>query len=107
RQSPLGQASRNPSVRVPLDSTAEGRWLGTAPGTVRWDVDGRWLYFNYDTAVVVTDSVNPEAPWWRVSRDGRRVEPVSREAALAIPGSVAWARDGRRANWFHRGELRV
>src|SRR5690606_5186948 len=87
--------------------TTEGRWLGTSPGTARWDLDGRWLYFSYDTAVVMTDSVLPETPWWRVSRDGRKVEAVSQEDALAIPVSVAWTRDGRRAAWFHRGELRI
>jgi dipeptidyl aminopeptidase/acylaminoacyl peptidase len=107
RQSALGLAARDPSVRVPLDSTTEGRWLGTSPGTARWDIDGRWLYFSYDTAVVMTDSVLPETPWWRVSRDGRKIESVSQEDALAIPVSVTWTRDGRKAAWFHRGELRI
>lgn len=107
RQSGLTRTARDPALRVPLDSTTDGRWLGVSPGAARWDVAGRWLYFAYDTNVVVTDSVLPETPWWRVSRDGRRVESVSREAALAIPVTVAWTRDGRRAAWFARGELRV
>lgn len=107
RQSGLTRTARDLSFRVPLDSTADGRWLGSAPGAARWDVAGRWLYFSYDTAVRVTDSVGPESPWWRVSRDGRRVEAVSREAALAVPTAVAWSRDGRRAAWFARGELRL
>lgn len=107
RQSPLTRTARDPAIRVPLDSTTDGRWLGTAPGATRWDVTGRWLYFSFDTMVVVSDSVTPESPWWRVSSDGRRVEAVSRDAALAIPATVAWSRDGRRAAWFHRGELRV
>ncbi len=105
RQSTLSEAARDPQVRVPLDSTAEGRWLGTSPGTVRWDPAGQWLYFSYDTAVVMTDSVLPQSPWWRVSRDGQRLEAVARQTALSIPASVAWTRDGHRAAWFNRGEL--
>ena len=107
QQSALARPARDPSIRVPLDSTTDGRWLGTAPGVARWDIAGRWLYFTFDTVVVVSDSVLPESPWWRVSQDGRKVERVSREAALAIPVTVAWTRDGRRATWFHRGELRL
>jgi dipeptidyl aminopeptidase/acylaminoacyl peptidase len=107
RQSRLDASARDASVRIPLDSTTDGRWLGTSPGAGRWDVEGRWYYFSYDTMVVVSDSVTPEAPWWRVSRDGRRVESVDREAALAVPSGVEWTRDGTRATWFHRGELRV
>jgi hypothetical protein len=45
--------------------------------------------------------------WWRVSRDGTRIEPVKREVALRIPAAVAWTRDGARAAWFNRGELRT
>jgi dipeptidyl aminopeptidase/acylaminoacyl peptidase len=107
RQSPLSRSARDPLIRVPLDSTTDGRWLGTSPGQARWDVAGRWVYLTFDTLVTVTDSVTPESPWWRVSSDGRRVERVARDAALAIPTTVAWTRDGRRAAWFNRGELRV
>lgn len=107
RQSGLTRSARDLTYRVPLDSTPDGRWLGASPGAARWDVQGRWLYFSYDTAITVTDSVGPEAPWWRVSRDGRRIESVTREAALAVPTTVAWTRDGKRAAWFARGELRL
>ncbi|MEO8479413.1 MAG: prolyl oligopeptidase family serine peptidase [Gemmatimonadota bacterium] len=105
RQSSLDSSAADPLFRVPLDSTVDGRWLGSSPGTSRWDLDGRWLYFTYDTTVVVTDSVSPPDPWWRVSRDGRRVEAVERNVAAAVPASPTWTRDGRRAAWFQQGAL--
>ncbi|MGH7592335.1 MAG: hypothetical protein ACRELE_00555 [Gemmatimonadales bacterium] len=67
----------------------DARWLGGGVGTPRWDLDGQWAYFSYDTLVSVTNAVVREAPWWRVSHDGSRIEPVT------------------RAVWFNRGELRT
>lgn len=107
RQSRLDASARDTAYRVPLDSTTDARWLGVSPGAGRWDVPGAWYYFSYDTTVVTGPEVLPESSWWRVSRDGRRVESVRREAALAVPMGVAHTRDASRAVWFHRGELRL
>jgi len=106
RQSMLDSSAADPLYRVPLDSTVNARWLGSSPGATRWDLDGRWLYFTYDTTVVVTDSVAPPDPWWRVSRDGKRVESVEWSVAAAVPASPEFTRDGRRAAWFQQGALR-
>jgi dipeptidyl aminopeptidase/acylaminoacyl peptidase len=107
RQSRLDATARDGSFRIPLDSTVDGRWLGAGPGAARWDLEGEWAYFTYDTLVKVTDAIAPPAPWWRVSRDGGRIEPVKRDVALRVPLGVAWTRDGARAVWFNRSELRL
>ncbi|MEO5799084.1 MAG: prolyl oligopeptidase family serine peptidase [Gemmatimonadales bacterium] len=107
RQSRLDVSAADPAFRIPLDSTSDGRWLGGGVGMPRWDVEGKWAYFAYDTVVKVVDGVVPESPWWRVSRDGKRIESVTRDAAARIPFNVAWTRDGTRAVWFARNELRV
>ena len=106
-QSRLSAAARDPKFAVALDSTVDGRWLGGGAGAARWDLDGQWAYFTYDTVVRVTDAIAPEAQWWRVSRDGARVEPVRREAALRIPTTAQRTRDGTRAVYFNRNELRL
>jgi dipeptidyl aminopeptidase/acylaminoacyl peptidase len=106
-QSRLDASARDPSFRLALDSTVDARWLGGGTGVPRWDLDGQWVYFSYDTLVRVTDAVAPDPPWWRVSRDGSRIEPVKRDVALRVPTAVAWTRDGTRAVWFNRGELRA
>ena len=105
RQSHLDAKARDPKFAVALDSTVDGRWLGSGPGPVRWDLDGQWAYFTYDTTVSVTANIAPPAPWWRVSRDGSKIEPVRREVATRIPVGVVWTRDGSRALWFSRTEL--
>lgn len=105
RQSTLDSSAADPLYRVPLDSTVDGRWLGSSPGGTRWDIDGRWLYFTYDTTVVVNDSVPPPDPWWRISRDGKKVEAVDRATAMSVPASPLFTRDGKRAVWFQQGAL--
>ncbi|HQW67278.1 MAG TPA: prolyl oligopeptidase family serine peptidase [Gemmatimonadales bacterium] len=107
RQSRLDATARDASLRVPLDSTVDARWLGTAPGAPRWDLEGKWVYFSYDTVVRPAEPVAPESPWFRVSRDGKRIEAVDREAATRIPIGVQWTRDGSRAIWTARNELRI
>lgn len=107
RQSRLDASARDPKFKVPLDSTSDARWLGRSPGGVKWSPDGQWMYFTYDTIVTVTANVAPLSPWWRVSRDGARVEAVSVEDAAKIPTFVTWTRDGRRGAWVARGELRL
>lgn len=106
RQSRLDASARDLDFRIPLDSTPNGRWLGGGVTTPRWSPDGQWVYFQFaeDPKPVLVGQ--PDDPWWRVSRDGRRVEPVARAAALAVPTTVRHTRDARRAVWFHRGELR-
>ena len=107
RQSALDAGARDPGYRVPLDSTVNARWLGGGVTAPRWDVEGQWAYFQFalDPRPVLVGT-QPDDPWWRVSRDGRRVEAVDRRAALAIPTAVQHTRDARRAVWSHRGELR-
>jgi hypothetical protein len=67
---------------------------------------GRWIYFQFalDPKPIVAGT--PDDPWWRVSRDARRVEPVERKDAVLVPVNVAYTRDGTRAAYFQRGELR-
>lgn len=107
RQSALDASARDVNFRVELDSTPNGRWLGGGVTAPRWSPDGQWAYFQYalDPQPVLVGN-QPDDPWWRVSRDGRRVERVERAAALAVPTGVQHTRDARRAVWFHRGELR-
>lgn len=107
RQSKLDASARDASLRVPLDSTVDARWLGIAPGAPRWDLEGRWIYFSYDTVVKPAEPVAPDAPWFRVSRDGKKIEGVSREIATRIPIGVQWTRDGSRGVWSARNELRI
>jgi dipeptidyl aminopeptidase/acylaminoacyl peptidase len=107
RQSRLDASARDASLRVPLDSTVDGRWLGIAPGAPRWDLEGKWVYFSYDTVVRPAEPVAPESPWFRVSRDGKRIEAVDRETATRIPIGVQWTRDGSRGIWTARNELRI
>lgn len=107
RQSTLDRSARDVNFRVELDSTINGRWLGGGVTAPRWSPDGQWIYFQYalDPQPILVGN-QPDDPWWRVSRDGRRVESVERLAALAIPTQMRHTRDGRRAVWYHRGELR-
>lgn len=106
RQSALDWAARDPSFRIELDSTFDGRWLGGGATLPRWDLEGRWVYFQYALDPKPAAAGPVDDPWWRVSRDGRRVEAVERKDALLIPATVARARDGERAVYFHRNELR-
>ena len=107
-QSKLDASAADPRYRIPLDSTSDMRWLGGANAVPRWSVDGEWFYFQYalDPKPVV-GAAAPDDPWWRVSKDGKRVESVSRGDALRVPppNSVAYTRDVSRAVWFLRNEL--
>lgn len=96
RQSRLDSTARDVNYRVPLDSTVDGRWLGGRAQLSRWDVEGNWFYFRFDTLNQVSDPM-PEAPWWRISRDGKRVESVSFADAARLPVNVQYTRDGARA----------
>lgn len=106
RQSKLDWSARDPGYRIELDSTSDGRWLGGGATLPRWDLEGRWIYFQYaeDPKPIVAGAVDD--PWWRVSRDGKRVEPADRKEALAVPASVLYTKDGSRGVYFHRNELR-
>jgi len=107
RQSRLDASARDPGYRIPLDSVGESRWLGGGAGAPRWDVEGSWFYFQFAlNPKPVPPGQAPADEWWRVSRDGRRVEPVADSAALLIPATVQHTRDANRAVWFSRGELR-
>jgi len=105
RQSSLEWSARDPGFRLELDSTFDARWLGGGATLPRWDLEGRWAYFQYalDPKPIVAGPADD--PWWRVSRDGKRVEPVERKDAVLIPASVAYTRDGARGVYFHRNEL--
>lgn len=107
RQSALDASARDPNFRVEVDSTVNARWLGGGVTAPRWSPDGEWIYFQYalDPKPILVGN-QPDDPWWRVSRDARRVEAVDRLTALAIPTQMRHTRDARRAVWFHRGELR-
>ena len=107
RQSGLDVSARDVSFRIPLDSTVNARWLGGGVTAPRWSPDSEWAYFQFalDPQPILVGN-QADDPWWRVSRDGRRVEEVARMDALAVPTQMRHTRDARRAVWFHRGELR-
>lgn len=107
RQSALGAAAADAAYKVHLDSTPDGRWLGGGATMPRWSVDGEWIYFQFalDPKPVLAGS-GPDDPWWRVSRDGKKVESVARAAALEVPFVVRYTRDGARGVWYSRGALR-
>lgn len=105
RQSKLDSTARDINFRVPLDSTVDARWLGGRAQLSRWDIDGNWLYFRFDTLNVIDDNAMPELPWWRISRDGRRVESVSAADAARVPAGVQYTRDGSRAIYMQGQRL--
>lgn len=106
RQSRLVASAADPRFSIPLDSTTDQRWLGGGATLPRWDVDGTWAYFQFALDPKPAAVGRPDDPWWRVSRDGKTVESVDRREALLIPTSVQYTRDGKRAVYFNRGELR-
>lgn len=106
RQSALEWSARDPNFRIELDSTFDARWLGGGATAPRWDVEGRWIYFQYALDPKPVEAGPVDDPWWRASRDGRRVEAVDRKDALAIPTPIRYTRDGLRAVYNHRNELR-
>ncbi|MEK7241060.1 MAG: prolyl oligopeptidase family serine peptidase [Gemmatimonadota bacterium] len=107
RQSTLDARAADASYKVPVDSTPDARWLGGGATQPRWSADGEWFYFQFalDPRPVLA-GVGPDDPWWRVSRDGKRVESVARAAALEVPAAVRYTRDGTRGIWYARGALR-
>ena len=106
RQSKLDSTAADPRYSVPLDSTSDARWLGGGATLPRWDVQGQWVYFQFalDPKPIVAGTVDD--PWWRVSRDGKRVESVEKKDALLIPAAVQYTRDAKRGFYFLRGGLR-
>jgi dipeptidyl aminopeptidase/acylaminoacyl peptidase len=106
RQSKLDSTAADPRFEVPLDSTAEARWLGGGATAPRWDLAGQWAYFQFSLDPKPIAAGAADDPWWRVSRDGKRVESVAKKDALLVPPNVQYTRDGKRALYFYRGELR-
>ncbi|HYV97868.1 MAG TPA: prolyl oligopeptidase family serine peptidase [Gemmatimonadaceae bacterium] len=104
-QSKLDARAADPKFRIPLDSTSDARWLGGGVGAPRWSVEGDWVYFQYSLDPKPVDNAPPDDPWWRVSKDGKRVESVARRDAARIPAGVTYTRDAARAMWFWRNEL--
>ncbi|NOT07920.1 MAG: S9 family peptidase [Gemmatimonadales bacterium] len=106
RQSNLDASARDPGFKIELDSTSDGRWLGGGATIPRWDVEGKWIYFQFalDPKPVVAGPTDD--PWWRASRDGKTVQSVDRKDAILIPTNVAYTRDGARGVYFFRNELR-
>ncbi|MCX5762465.1 MAG: prolyl oligopeptidase family serine peptidase [Gemmatimonadetes bacterium] len=107
RQSALDARAADAAYRVPVDSTPDARWLGGGATQPRWSVDGEWMYFQFaqDPKPILVGA-GADDPWWRVSRDGKKVESVTRAAALEVPAVVRYTRDGTRGVWFSRGALR-
>src|SRR5690242_13377574 len=81
RQSRLDATAADPRFVVPLDSTVDQRWLGGGATLPRWDVGGQWAYFQFALDPKPIAGNRPDDPWWRVSRDGKRVESVDRADA--------------------------
>lgn len=106
RQSQLDEKAADPKYRIPLDSTSDMRWMGGGATIPRWSHDGEWFYFQFaEKPGPVVGTAGPDDPWWRVSKDGRKVESVSRADAARIPASISYTRDRSRAAWFARNEL--
>src|SRR4051794_11653879 len=82
RQSRLDAKAADPHFVIPLDSTVDGRWLGGGATLPRWDVEGNWAYFQFATDPKAVAGNRPDDPWWRISRDGKRIESVERRDAL-------------------------
>lgn len=105
-QSKLDASAADPKYRIPLDSTPDARWLGGGATVPRWSVDGEWFYFQFALDPKPVEGANaPDDPWWRVSRDGRRVESTTRGDAARVPTGVQYTKDLSRAVWFSRNEL--
>ena len=105
-QSKLDTKAADPKYRIPLDSTSDARWLGGMTSAPRWSVDGEWVYFQYALdPKPVEGTATPDDPWWRVSKDGKRVGSVTRGDAARVPANVQYTRDLSRAVWFNRNEL--
>src|ERR1044071_800706 len=94
RQSKLDASAADPRFSIPLDSTADGRWIGGGAALPRWDIEGKWAYFQYALDPKPVVAGRPDDPWWRISRDGTRIESVQPSDALAVPGQVQYTRDG-------------
>ena len=94
RQSALDWSARDPGFRIELDSTFDGRWLGGGATLPRWGRGGALGLLQYALEPKPIVAGNADDPWWRVSRDGRRLEPVDRKDALMIPTAVDYTRDG-------------
>ena len=106
RQSQLDASAADQKYRIPLDSTSDIRWMGGTSSFPRWSHDGEWFYFQFaEKPTPVVGAAAPDDPWWRVSKDGRRVESVSRTDAARIPANISYTRDRSRAVWFARNEL--
>jgi hypothetical protein len=105
-QSRLDASAADPRYRIPLDSTSDARWLGGGVSAPRWSVDGEWVYFQFALdPKPVEGAAAPDDPWWRVSKDGKKVESVARRDAIRVPPFVTYTRDASRAVWFNRNEL--
>ncbi len=105
-QSKLDARAADPKYRIPLDSTSDARWLGGGASVPRWSIDGEWFYLQFATdPKPIEGAAAPDDPWWRVSKDGRRVESVTRADAARIPFGAQYTKDLSRAVWFSRNEL--
>ncbi len=96
KQSRLDSTARDINFKIPLDSTVDGRWLGGRAQPSRWDLDGAWFYFSFDTLNQVSDPM-PSATWWRISRDGKKVESVAAADMAKLPSNVRYTTDGTKA----------
>jgi dipeptidyl aminopeptidase/acylaminoacyl peptidase len=105
-QSTLDARAADPRYRIPLDSTSDARWLGGGASVPRWSIDGEWFYVQFATdPKPIEGAAAPDDPWWRISKDGRRVESVTRADAARIPVTAQYTKDLSRAVWFSRNEL--
>ena len=105
-QSKLDARAADPRYRIPLDSTSDARWLGGGASVPRWSIDGEWFYVQFATdPKPIEGAAAPDDPWWRIAKDGSRVESVTRADAARIPLNAQYTKDLSRAVWFSRNEL--
>jgi len=103
-QSKLDASAADPRYRVPLDSTSSLAWLGSLATAPRWSLDGEWFYFQYSLDPGSGEAAS--APWWRVSKDGKRIEVVTRDDAARLPpAGVQYTKDLSRAVWSVGGQI--
>ena len=113
-QEPLVRQGGGPGVGVEVgaeagltlrDASRDDRWLGLGVRDVRWALDGSGVYFRWHPEPEPNQDPGGD-PWYRVDREGDRVEEVPSDRVHLIPPSDAgWNREETRATWGSGGRV--
>lgn len=55
------------------------KWIGTAPSNVRWSIDGKTIYFNWNPVNAASDSL------YKITLTNRTPQKVSKQERIALP----------------------